>query len=310
MRSSWWTPCPMCFAAASRRQGLHPRASRPGHRRFFRKGNLIALRELALRRTAERVDAQMRRVHGRAGNSGHLGGSGAAAGLHWAQLDPGAAGASHAATAARLHADWSAVHVETGRDLRLTAGEREEVLRALELTEQLGGRAVTLSGQSVAEEIVAYARAHNITRIILGKAKRTRWASCFGAPCWMPLSGPVERSSCWRSPAMKRREASRARQSQPPGSRPGGTTSSGRHYRDTEAIGVVLRRAGMTIPPIDAAMLYLLAVVVAATRFRRGPALLASLLGVASFDFFFVHPYYTFSVADIRYVLTFVVMLG
>src|SRR6185312_7536726 len=75
------------------------------------------------------------------------------------------------------------------------------------------------------------------------------------------------------------------------------------------AIGVPLRRAGVPIPPIDAAMLYLLAVVVASARFRRGPAVVASLVGIASFDFFFVHPFYTFSVSDIRYVLTFGVML-
>ena len=66
---------------------------------------------------------------------------------------------------------------------------------------------------------------------------------------------------------------------------------------------------GGSVPTIDAAMLYLLAVVVAAARFRRGPAVAAALVGIASFDFFFVHPFYTFSVSDVRYVLTFGVML-
>jgi two-component system sensor histidine kinase KdpD len=75
------------------------------------------------------------------------------------------------------------------------------------------------------------------------------------------------------------------------------------------AVGLVSRRTGAAIAPIDAAMLYLLAVVVASARFRRGPALVASLVGIASFDFFFVHPFYTFSVSDVRYVLTFGVML-
>ena len=77
--------------------------------------------------------------------------------------------------AARLHAEWIAVHVETPRDQRLSAAEREDILRALELAEQLGGRTVTLSGQSVADEILAYARDHNVTRIVVGKAKRSRW---------------------------------------------------------------------------------------------------------------------------------------
>jgi two-component system sensor histidine kinase KdpD len=74
-------------------------------------------------------------------------------------------------------------------------------------------------------------------------------------------------------------------------------------------VGLLARRAGFTVPPIDAAMLYLLAVVVAAARVRRGPALAASLVGIASFDYFFVHPFYTFLVSDVHYVLTFGVML-
>ena len=143
--------------------------------RFFRKGNLIALRELALRRTAERVDAQMR---------GYM----AEQGIRetWATgerlvvcVGPSVSAArlvrSARRMAARVHAEWFAVHVETPRDQRLSAEERENILRAMELAEQLGGRPVTLSGQSSAEEILAYARSHNVTRIILGKTRRPRW---------------------------------------------------------------------------------------------------------------------------------------
>ncbi len=143
--------------------------------RFFRKGNLIALRELALRRTAERVDAQMR---------GYM----AEQGIRetWAAAErllvcigpsPTAVRLVRATRrmAARLHADWIAVHVETPRDQRLSRTERENILRALELAEQLGGRTVTLSGQSVADEILAYAREHNVNRIVVGKPERPAW---------------------------------------------------------------------------------------------------------------------------------------
>jgi two-component system sensor histidine kinase KdpD len=75
------------------------------------------------------------------------------------------------------------------------------------------------------------------------------------------------------------------------------------------ALGMLVRSFGVPVPTIDAAMLYLLAVVVAAARYRQGPAVTAALVGIASFDFFFVHPFYTFSVSDIRYLLTFCVML-
>ena len=143
--------------------------------RFFRKGNLIALRELALRRTAERVDAQMR---------GYM----AEQGIRetWATGErllvcigpsPEAVKLVRATRrmAARVHAEWVAVHVETPRDQRLSAAEREDIVRGLELAEQLGGRAVTLSGASAADEILAYAREHNVTRIVTGKTRRPRW---------------------------------------------------------------------------------------------------------------------------------------
>jgi two-component system sensor histidine kinase KdpD len=278
--------------------------------RFFRKGNLIALRELALRRTAERVDAQMR---------GYM----AEQGIRetWATgerllvcVGPSAqAGRLVRATrrmAARAHAEWFAVHVESPRDQRLSPQEREDILRALELAEQLGGRAVTLSGQSVAEEILAYAREHNITRIVTGKTRRQRWKERFGGAL---LDALVRGSGGIEILAITGAEEDEG-QPRPAGPEP--HRSPAREYLAAAGIGVVptvvgilVRNAGVLVPPIDAAMLYLLAVVVAASRFRRGPSLVASLVGIASFDYFFVHPFYTFSVADVRYVLTFGVML-
>ena len=278
--------------------------------RFFRKGNLIALRELALRRTAERVDAQMR---------GYM----AEQGIHetWATGErllvcigpsPSAARLVRATRrmAARLHAEWFAVHVETTRDQRLTAAEREEILRAVELAEQLGGRAVTLSGQSAAEEILAYARAHNVTRIIMGKTRRPRWRELVQGSL---LDALVRGSGGVEVLAITGAEDEDSPRPAPPAPTAG---SPPREYAAAAAIAVVptvlglmLRWIGFQVPQIDAAMLYLLAVVVASARFRRGPAVVASLVGIASFDYFFVHPFFTFSVSDVRYVLTFGVML-
>ena len=278
--------------------------------RFFRKGNLIALRELALRRTAERVDAQMR---------GYM----VEQGIQetWATGErlvvcigpsPSAARLVRATRrmAARLHAEWFAVHVETARDQRLTPAEREEILRAMELAEQLGGRAVTLSGQSAAEEILAYARAHNVTRIIMGKTRRPRWRELLQGSL---LDALVRGSGGVEVVAITGAEDEHGPRPAPPAPSP---TSTPREYAAAAAIavvptalGLILQRIGFQVPQIDAAMLYLLAVVVAAARFRRGPAVAASLVGIASFDYFFVHPFYTFSVSDVRYVLTFGVML-
>jgi two-component system sensor histidine kinase KdpD len=276
--------------------------------RFFRKGNLIALRELALRRTAERVDAQMR---------GYM----AEQGIRetWAAAErllvcvgpsPTAVQLVRATRrmAARLHADWIAVHVETPRDQRLSPTEREYILRALELAEQLGGRTVTLSGQSVADEILAYARDHNVNRIVVGKAKELRWTERLRGTL---LDALVQRSASIEVLAITgEKESEQSRPSPVP------RQVTWRDYAGAGMIalvptglGMLVRSFGGTVPTIDAAMLYLLAVVLAAARYRRGPAVAAALVGIASFDFFFVHPFYTFSVSDVRYVLTFCVML-
>jgi two-component system sensor histidine kinase KdpD len=279
--------------------------------RFFRKGNLIALRELALRRTAERVDAQMRGYMAERG----IRETWAAGERFLVCIGPSSSAVKLVRAtrrmAARVHAEWLAIHVESPRDQRLTAQEREEIARALELTEQLGGRAVTLSGQSTADEILAYTREHNITRIVMGKTLRPRWRELLQGSLLDTLargSGGVEILAITGTDE----DGAQTRPAPPPPPR----RSPGRDYAAAAAIivvptvvGLVARKAGVLVPPIDAAMLYLLAVVVVAARFRRGPALAASLFSIASFDFFFVHPFYTFSVADVHYVLTFGVML-
>ncbi len=277
---------------------------------FFRKGNLIALRELALRRTAERVDEQMR---------GYM----AEQGIRdtWATgermvvcIGPSASAVrlvrATRRMAARVHAEWFAVHVETPRDQRLTPAEREDILRAMELAEQLGGRQVTLSGQSSAEEILAYARAHNVTRIIMGKTSRPRWREVLqgslldalvrgsGGIEVLAITGAEDEEGVRPAPAVR-----------PRGSTPSEYALAGAIAVVPTLLGLIVRNTGVPVLPIDAAMLYLLAVVVASSRFRRGPAVVATLVGIASFDFFFVHPFYTFSVSDVRYVLTFGVML-
>src|SRR5574341_35247 len=144
-------------------------------RHFFRKGNLIALRELALRRTAERVDAQMqvyRHDHAIAET--------------WPTTErilvcvspsPLAARLVRAARrmAALLRAEWLAVYVETPAHLRLPEADRERVIHTLRLAEQLGAETVTLSGDNVSEEILTYARTRNVSKIVVGKPLRPRW---------------------------------------------------------------------------------------------------------------------------------------
>jgi two-component system sensor histidine kinase KdpD len=208
--------------------------------------------------------------------------------------------------AAGLKADWIAVYVETPAHGRLSEAARDIVAQNLRLAEQLGAQAITLSGHSVSDEILAYAREHNVTRIVVGKPTQSRWRQGLRRSLLEALvrgSGNIDVHVITGD-------------ADQPGLRPPvryGPTSKPSHYAAAAAaIGVATVLCHLTRPwlqTVDFAMLYLLAVVFVASRYRRGPSLLASLLAIAAFDFAFVPPYFTFSVSDAQYILTFAVML-
>jgi two-component system sensor histidine kinase KdpD len=152
-----------------------PDQAQDAMRNFFRKGNLIALRELALRATAERVDAQMR-AYMREHTIGKI----------WPAVErllvcvgpsPSSARLVRAAKrrADRLGAEWIVAYVETPAQLRLSAEARDRVIQTLRLAEQLGAKTVTLSGQKMSQEILAFAHERNVTNIIVGKPTRPLW---------------------------------------------------------------------------------------------------------------------------------------
>src|SRR5438034_821110 len=144
-------------------------------RHYFSQGNLTALRELALRRTAQRVDEQLlshMRAHAIAGPW--------AAGervLVCVSEAPSTAGLIRYArrVAERLQVPWTAIYVETARTQRLTDAERDRIADFLRLAERLGASTMTIPGRNIAEEVVAYATANNITQIVIGKSNRSRW---------------------------------------------------------------------------------------------------------------------------------------
>src|SRR6267154_2517889 len=144
-------------------------------RHYFQPGNLTALRELALRRAAQRVDDQLlshMQAHAIAGP--------------WAAGDrllvcisehPATAGLVRSArrVADRLHAPWTAIYIETARTQRLDDMERDRVAEHLRLAERLGASTITIPGRNIADEVIAYAEANNITQIVIGKSDRSRW---------------------------------------------------------------------------------------------------------------------------------------
>ncbi len=272
---------------------------------FFRKGNLIALRELALRQTAQRVDAQMetyRRAEGIADP--------------WAVRerilvcigDP-ATGVRLVRAARRLagalRADWIVVHVETPGQLLETRTDRDYIVGVLDFAFEMGAETQVLTGLRVADEILAYARTRNVSRIVVGQSRRPRWLDVFGRSLALDLSRHGD-ADVWVIRGEEETE-------RPEPARPARPRIAWRGYPGT--LLVVALCSGVaaamyrTFDLSNLAMVYLVGVVVAAMAFGRGPAIAASILAVLTFDFVFVPPRYTFHVDDSQYLVTFGVML-
>ena len=274
--------------------------------RFFRKGNLIALRELALRTTAARVDAQMevyRRDHAVPGTwpvAERI--------LVCVSPSPLATRVVRAARrmAAGLRAEWVVVNVETPGNARLSEADRDRVVQTFRLAEQLGAETTTLTGHDVSAEVLTYARQRNVTRIVLGKPARPRWREA--------LFGSVVNELVRQSGDIDVYVITGEREGTPPAAveRPAPPTDWRGHGQAVGIAALSTAVAWLMLPyfaPANLIMVYLLGTVLAAARLGRGPAILASVLSVAAFDFFFVPPYLTFAVSDTQYFVTFGVML-
>ena len=274
---------------------------------FFREGNLIALRELALRRTAERVDAQMQRY--RRDHAVRETWPTAERVLVCVGPSPYAVRLIRAARrmAARLQAEWVAVYVETPAQLHLAAADREQLERTLRLAEQLGAETATLSGGDEVEEILAYARRRNVTKLVVGKPAEPRWRTLLHGSFVERLvrgSGDIDVYVITGRTEDEERHEPTARRAH---SRwPAYGFAVGTITLCTLLAAVLAEHLALA----NIIMLYLLGVLVVALRAGRGPAALSSVLSVAAFDFFFVPPRFTFAVGDTQYALTFAVMLA
>ncbi|WP_321957375.1 sensor histidine kinase KdpD [Burkholderia cenocepacia] len=288
-------------------------------RNFFRKGNLIALRELALRRTADRVDAQMREY--RADRSIQRIWQARERLLVCVGPGPEAPTLVRAAArlAASLKADWIAVYVETPRLQRLPDARRQRTLDALKLAAELGAETATLAGADAVAALIGYAKVRNVSKLVAGGSPKVGLVRRFARPFGEQLAeraGDVDLMLIRASASDETRAApldARARDWRDAFAQFGTHRSPPRHYAYAAAIcaaitvvaSVVSGRLDLT----NLVMLYLLGVVFSAVRLGRGPGVLQSFLSVAAFDFFFVPPRMSFSVSDTQYLLTFFGML-
>jgi two-component system sensor histidine kinase KdpD len=265
-------------------------------RHYFSPGNLTALRELALRRTAERVDEQMlsyMREHAIAGP--------------WAAgervivcLDPSPAAANAVRAAKRtadgLDAELIALYVETDRHTTLSEVERGQLAEAMRLAERLGAEIVTLPGRSVVEEILAFARSRNATRVVLGKSQRSRWFELRHGS----VVDELVRSSSGIAVEVVSAEQGRSSTTSPDWLRnvpltPGPYLEGTLTTVVATAVGVVIDRL-IILPNIS--LVFVVPVLVAAARHGLVPSLWVSALSVLAYNFFFLPPLYEFTIRD------------
>jgi two-component system sensor histidine kinase KdpD len=281
-------------------------------RNFFRKGNLIALRELALRRTADRVDDDMLQYR----REQFVPAVWQTRDSLLACIGPGEGAEKIIRTTARIAAQlatpWHAIYIETKELQRLPETQRHRILRKLKLAEELGAQTATLSsnaGNDAAEITVKYARDHNLSKIVVARAR---------APHWLPWRRAFADRVGQHAPDLDIIQVAPSNSDQKSSqsehqARIGGLLNQWPAYA-MAAIGCGLTGliAAALSPTFDLAnivMLFLLVVVLISVRYGRGPSVLASFLSVAIFDFFYVPPHLSFAVSDVQYLLTFAVML-
>jgi two-component system sensor histidine kinase KdpD len=284
-----------------------PQQAERALRNYFHPGNLTALRELALRETAEHVDEQMQsfmRAH-------------AVEGV-WpvAERVMVAVGGGPLSErliratrriAERRNAPWIAVFVETARFRQGPDDERERVARVLRLAEQLGGEAVTIPGEDVVEELVRYAEQRNVTELVVGRSPRPGWRGIFRRSTadrviarTVSIDVRVVSGKPGAAPAAAGAPGSRRPQ------RPGAYALAAGLVAAADFVATGLMRL---VPLDDPAMLFLAAVLLSAVFGGLGPSIFASLLGLVVYDFFFVEPRLTLTVTKPQDILSLAMFL-
>jgi two-component system sensor histidine kinase KdpD len=269
---------------------------------FFAPANLTALRELALRRTAERVDEQLlTEMRARAIQGPWAAGERV---LVCVSEDQRAVGLVRYAKrlSDRLHARLTALSVETARNLQLTEEERDRTADTLRLTQALGGEAVTVPGTNrrIADDVLAYAHSNNVTQIVIGKSTRSRW---FEVVYGSIVHDLVRKSGNISVHVIAGEDIESA-----PIPRKAVKTAELSNSIDPRPYGLALLAVAVAtgineaIAPLlgiqNAGLVFLTAIVAVASRRGLWPSLLASVAASLSYNFFFMEPIYTFTIAD------------
>jgi len=276
--------------------------------RFFRTPNLMALRELALRRVADRVEAAARALPEDRTRTRLAGDRILVAVGPDAQSEQLVRVGKQMSDA--LDADWTVVYVETPRLLRLPDSDRNRRVEVLRLAESLGAETVTLDGPSPAETLIEYAQTRHATRVIVGAPKRRGWRAVLRPSASVHL---VENARGFDVLTVATTERTAVRPAAGTNYPDGGRAIPWARYGWAVAMTAICTGLAFTMyrsfELSNLVMIYLLGATVAALRLGRGPSALTALLNVIAFDFFFVPPRFNFAISDAQYLLTFGVML-
>jgi two-component system, OmpR family, sensor histidine kinase KdpD len=269
---------------------------------YFSPGNLTALRELALRRTADRVDEQLL-THMQANA---IAGPWAAGDriLVCVSEDPRAAGLVRYTkrVADRVHAPWTAISIETRRSLQLTDEQRDRLADTLRLAEALGGEALTIPGvgRRLADDIISFAHANNVTQIIIGKSSRSRWFEIVQGSVVHDLVRRAGNISVNVIPGDELPSGPTTTPSVRTATRP--EPFNPRPYLMALVVVAIGLGAGALINTFlgleNVDLVFLTAVVAVAVRYGLWPSLLASVVASLCYNFFFLPPIYTFTITD------------
>jgi len=283
---------------------IAPEARQRAIDHFFKKSNLIALRELALRRAAERVDAQGALYNASQGIKEPTIAERMLVCVGHDALS--ARVVRHAKRmAARAHTEWTAIYVETSRHYRLDKHAHKNIQRNLRLAEKMGGKTRILKGNDAAEEIIAFARDQNFTRIIVGRPLASKWRQMLTGTLADKL---IRGSANIEVTVIPDNSHSRAYAFFLPG-----MAWQPRNYAYAilaiglcTAVGLPLRDH---IDAVNFGMFFLVGVVAVAARFGLGASLLSAVLGLLAFDFFFTKPYNSLTIYNPGYIVTLFIMM-
>lgn len=284
-----------------------PERAKVAMKRFFRKDNLLSLRELSLSYTARRVEGQERIHEGDSDIMVHpwLLGSRLLVAISPSVSSERLLRFTHR-IADDLNAEWYAVYVESMRQVEMSHKALEQLNKNLRLAEELGAKVFNLSAKGIADQIVDFAREKNVTLIVAGSSERSRFQEILKGSV---LNELIKKSGSINVLVMGEKEKSgETKQNYFINNK----TSYKSYILSIIIIAVTVAAGWMLrdlVEPISIGMLLLLPVITSGILWGVRAGLFASLIAVAAYDFFFIPPLLTFRISDVKYMPSFIVFI-